>query len=151
MRIDKFSGKYRFLSNFYHSQILYNGFTYRSVEAAFQAAKSLDPADWEKFCDFDPQRAKSEGRKLPLRKDWEEVKDNVMLYLLRRKFSDSILAQLLVDTGDAELIEGNTWNDTYWGVCNGIGQNKLGKFLIQVREVINKNRKNYEKLKQILK
>lgn len=44
------------------------------------------------------------------------------------------LKQMLLDTGDAELVEGNTWNDKYWGVCKGVGQNKLGKILMMLRE-----------------
>jgi hypothetical protein len=43
------------------------------------------------------------------------------------------LKQLLLATGDKELIEGNTWGDTFWGVCNGIGQNHLGKILMAKR------------------
>ena len=35
-------------------------------------------------------------------------------------------------------IEGNTWNDTFWGVCNGQGQNWLGKILMLVRSELNK-------------
>lgn len=43
------------------------------------------------------------------------------------------LKQKLLSTGNALLIEGNTWGDTYWGICNGRGQNKLGKILTRVR------------------
>ena len=42
----------------------------------------------------------------------------------------------LADTEDEELIEGNTWNDTYWGVCRGVGENHLGKLLMEVREML---------------
>ena len=55
--------------------------------------------------------------------------------LVRRKFQSSISLRLqLWSTGDKELIEGNTWNDTYWGVCNGVGRNQLGKTLMKIRE-----------------
>jgi len=52
------------------------------------------------------------------------------------------LGDQLLATGDVELIEGNTWHDTEWGVCNGIGKNKLGKILMRIREIL-KNREQH--------
>ena len=49
------------------------------------------------------------------------------------------LKEKLLATGDAELIEGNTWNDTYWGVCRGKGKNHLGKIIMEVREALKKD------------
>ena len=70
-----------------------------------------------------------------LRKDWEQVKDDIMYEVVRAKFiQHPILAQQLLDTRDAELIEGNNWGDTYWGVCNGYGKNMLGRILMRVRD-----------------
>ena len=58
---------------------------------------------------------------------------------VKAKFSKNpILKAKLLATGDAELIEGNWWNDTYWGVCKGVGKNKLGKILMRVRDELNK-------------
>lgn len=68
------------------------------------------------------------------RKDWEEVKHDIMLAVLDAKFSHPAMAELLKATGDEELIEGNWWGDTHWGVCNGVGENWLGKLLMRVRE-----------------
>ena len=82
-----------------------------------------------------PEVAKHLGRKVELRWDWEEVKDEVMLYLVQKKFfTKDVYLRMLLATKDAKLIEGNTWGDTYWGVCNGKGQNELGKILMQVRD-----------------
>ena len=81
-----------------------------------------------------PGLAKKMGRSVSLRPDWEDIKDDVMLEGLYRKFTNDELADWLLDTGDEELVEGNWWGDRYWGVCNGIGQNKLGKLLMKVRE-----------------
>ena len=81
-----------------------------------------------------PDLAKKMGRSVSLRPDWEDIKDDVMLEGLYRKFTNDELAEWLLDTGDEELVEGNWWGDRYWGVCNGIGQNKLGKLLMKVRE-----------------
>ena len=84
--------------------------------------------------------AKKMGRSVSLRPDWEDIKDDIMLEGLYRKFADDELADWLVDTGDEELVEGNWWGDRYWGVCNGVGQNKLGKLLMKVRSEIKKER-----------
>ena len=78
--------------------------------------------------------AKRLGRRVRLRSDWEQVKYDVMLDVVRAKFNQHPdLAQKLLATGDEELVEGNDWGDTYWGVCNGRGKNMLGKILMRVR------------------
>ena len=133
--IDSFDGKYRFLSNYYASpsQVYYEGRTYGSVEAAFHAQKSPERAF--KFTSMDSSQAKKYGRRVPLRPDWEDVKDNIMYELVRYKFfEDPRLGEQLLGTGNAELIEGNSWGDRYWGVCDGVGENHLGLILMRVRE-----------------
>ena len=87
------------------------------------------------FLGLDPSSAKRKGRRVKLRDDWEEVKDQIMYEIVLNKFSQNEeLRKKLIATGDEYLTEGNTWHDTYWGVCNGKGKNKLGKILMQVRE-----------------
>ena len=56
--------------------------------------------------------------------------------LLQQKFSFTVLKRQLLETGAAELIEGNYWGDRYWGVCKGVGDNWLGKLLMTVRKEI---------------
>lgn len=131
--IDSFRGKHRFLSNFLVHAVHLDGAAYLSVEHAFQAAKTLDHTKRKPFQELMTcSEAKHLGRRLPLRADWESVKDRVMLALLREKFAGSLKDDLLA-TGKAKLIEGNTWGDTYWGVCRGEGMNMLGLLLMQVR------------------
>lgn len=133
--IDSFAGEYRFLSNFYPSPICVDGFVYPTVEHAFQAAKTFDKGEKQKIADArSPGRAKALGRKVRLRKDWESVKVGIMKQLVMQKFREHPdLQELLLATEDAALIEGNTWNDRFWGVCNGHGKNHLGKALMWVR------------------
>lgn len=133
--INKFRGKYYFLSNFYETDIKYDGINYRNTEAAFQAQKVLSDDEKRKFSNLDARRAKKLGRRVKLRKDWEKVKDNYMYEICLAKFSQNHeLAEKLLETGDEELIEGNQWKDTYWGVYNGKGKNKLGKILMRIRK-----------------
>lgn len=134
--IDTFDGKYQFLSNFYDSPILYfDGLTYPTVEHCFQAQKTLDlSARYDIVLLDTPGKAKRAGRQVALRSDWEDIKLSIMERCLRLKFSDPELAQMLLDTGDEELVEGNWWHDTYWGVCQGEGENNLGKLLMKIRD-----------------
>lgn len=85
-----------------------------------------------------PGAAKRVGKTLTLRPDWEQVKDAIMLDVLRLKFALPDLRYKLLCTANVQLVEGNTWGDTYWGVCNGRGANKLGELLMQVRNEIRK-------------
>lgn len=133
MEINKFRGKYCFLSNMYPSKLTVYGLSFESAEAAFQAMKTLNMDERKGFTSLSATAAKKHGRAIKLRPDWEEVKDEVMEQVLRAKFSVSEMAQQLLDTGDALLIEGNPYGDTYWGVCNGIGQNRLGQLLMKIR------------------
>lgn len=133
--IDKFSGSFRFLSNFFPASVEYEGLVYPTVEHAYQAQKTLDESERIKIRDLPkPGDTKRYGKTVKLREDWESVKENIMRDLLLLKFSRSDLKTLLLSTGNAVLIEGNNWGDTEWGQCNGIGQNKLGKLLMEVRD-----------------
>jgi ribA/ribD-fused uncharacterized protein len=80
--------------------------------------------------------AKSIGKKMQVRKDWDEKKLDFMLYGVREKFKDPGLAELLLSTEDFSLVEGNDWNDKFWGVCQGKGLNHLGRILMRVRKEI---------------
>lgn len=133
--IDKFNGKYDFLSNYYVAPVTYNGLTFQSNEAAFQAQKTLNEGQRRKFTRMAPNKAKAKGRNVILRSDWEQIKNKIMYEVCYAKFTQNPeLKEKLLATGDEELVEGNTWHDTYWGVCNRRGKNKLGKILMRVRE-----------------
>lgn len=135
--ISGFKGPYSFLSNLYIATVVGDDKqVYASVEHAYQAAKTHSKKQRNQIrLAESPALAKFLGKRATLRDDWDRVKDGIMLELLRSKFDrHPALRSMLIDTGDAELIEGNTWGDTYWGVCDGVGQNKLGKLLMQVRE-----------------
>ena len=133
--INHFDGEYGWLSNFYPHPVRYEGMQYPTVENAFQAAKTAK-RDFFKTCT--PGQAKRRGRTVPLRADWEDIKLEVMHGLLVQKFwVKTPLAKKLLETGTQELVEGNTWGDTFWGICEGKGKNNLGKLLMKVRSSLN--------------
>lgn len=135
MKIDSFRNEYFFLSNFYEAPITYEGLTYQNNEAAFQAQKCADPKEREAFTRMNPSEAKRAGRRIQLRKDWENIKISVMAAIVMAKFSQNRkLAEKLLATGDAYLEEDNDWGDRIWGTVNGQGANCLGRILMNTRE-----------------
>lgn len=135
MPITSFSGEHRFLSNFWPSPIVHRTLRFSTVEVAYQWEKcSTEEGKSAILRCRSPGDAKRLSKKLPKRKDWDDVKVLVMLSLLELKFLLPDLREKLLGTGTQLLIEGNTWGDTFWGVCNGVGQNHLGKLLMNLRE-----------------
>ena len=136
-KIDSFRGRYYCFSNFSDHLVFYDGLFYKNSEAAFQAAKFLDEKIKENFLYLNPSDARKLGksRSLPLRKDWEEVKDEIMYDIVKAKISQHPeILKILLETNDAMLIEGNTWGDKYWGQVNGKGENRLGEILMRLRD-----------------
>jgi len=139
-----FDDDYFYLSNFYFCDVEYEGVMYPSSEHAFQAAKTKDQEDRLRIKGLrSPDEAKWFGQKVTLREDWEHIKHNIMLEILRDKFTrHEYLKKALLSTGDKILIEGNSWHDNYWGKCicpkcmkNGkAGRNMLGILLMNVRQ-----------------
>lgn len=133
----RFTGKYRFLSNFHPAPVTYKGERYLTVEHAYQASKTNSPGlqEWIRNAPT-PSEAKKRGRRCGIRGDFDLVRVAIMRDLLRQKFAQGTpLAGYLLATRDACLVEGNTWGDVFWGVDErtGQGENMLGKLLMQIR------------------
>lgn len=139
--ITSFRGKYRFLSNFYPSPVTLDGIEFPTVEHAYQAAKTHDLEERRRIAAMKtPSEAKHAGKGRG-GKNWPTHSLGYMRCLLWRKFQHPELAKQLLDTGDARIVEGNTWNDTFWGECPlGTGENHLGKMLMQVRDSLRRKR-----------
>ena len=132
--IKGFRENYGFLSNMHECPVWFEGVLYPSSENAFMAAKTLDSFIRTQFVSLTPQEAKKLGRKITLRSDWEHVKYEVMSTIVFTKFyQNPDLRQKLIDTGDAYIEETNHWGDKIWGLCDGEGDNRLGKILMNVR------------------
>lgn len=138
--IRQFRGDFFFLSNFYNCPVAYKQLSYTNNEAAFQAQKCVSDTERIQFTKLSPSEAKRLGRRVSLRKDWEDVKVSIMEEVVRAKFTQNAeLADKLLATGDAHLEEGNTWGDRVWGTVNGIGANQLGIILMKIRDEIGKS------------
>ena len=138
--ITSFSGEYAFLSNFFPHSMEVDGDLCQTNEHAFQALKTDDTAERKKVHEAKtPASAKSLGKRVTLRADWDTLRFEVMERIVRIKFADPHMAARLLATGKRELIEGNTWRDVVWGCIitkDGLwrGRNELGKILMQVRK-----------------
>lgn len=138
--------KHRFLSNFYphkkdgskyphNVKVIYNDIEFDCVENAYQAAKFINKEMQMKFSQLTPYEAVEFWKdNHKYRKNWHEVKLNIMENLVWQKFNNNTeLAKMLIETNDMILEEGNDWGDVFWGICDGIGENHLGKILMNVR------------------
>lgn len=140
--IAEFQGQYRWLSNFWPCKVWLDGVLYQSVEHAYQAAKTVDESEREmiRTCNTAGD-AKRHGKHITFRPEWnDEFKLQVMYDLVHQKFFDNPeLRAKLIATENEELVEGNSWNDIFWGVCRDRGQNHLGRIIMQIREELKEN------------
>jgi len=139
--IKGFFGDYRWLSNYHVSPVIYEGIEYGSSEAAYQSAKCDDLYIKSQFKNMTPLESKSLSKRIPIKKNWDTIKKQIMYDVLVSKFTlTPDLGQKLVETGDKYLEETNYWGDTFWGVCEGKGKNTLGELLMQIRKELNDNK-----------
>ena len=142
-KISLFDGEFAFLSNFYDCPVVIEGLQYPNSEAAYQAMKCENKEERIQFTNIKAGKAKRLGRKVKLRSDWNDIRLDIMKQILMDKFTrNPELGEKLLATGNAELLEGNYWHDTFWGVDNktGVGENHLGKLLMEVRENLKNNK-----------
>ena len=131
--ITKFSGEYRWLSNFWLCPVMKGDWVYPSVENAYQAAK-YPKEERSLFVNCSPSIAKKLGQKVKLPDNWDDYKIVVMRKLIDQKFRvGTYNSTLLLATQNQGIIEGNTWGDVFWGKCDGVGENNLGKLLMEIR------------------
>ncbi|WP_138497804.1 NADAR family protein [Nostoc sp. PA-18-2419] len=132
--------QYGCFSNFSPHDFELDGLYWPTSEHYFQAQKFINTPHVEQIRLIKtPKDAARMGRERtrPLRQDWEQVKDDIMRQAVLRKFQTHMdIKNILLSTGDEEIVE-NSPIDFYWGCgADGSGKNKLGKILIEVREIL---------------
>lgn len=136
MDILEFKGEHRWLSNFWPAQVFLDGTLFQSIEHAYQAAKTHQ-SQRDPFRHCTASQAKRLGHTVKRRADWEQVKVPTMRLLIAQKFAPGTeLGEKLKATGNCQIVEGNHWNDTFWGVCKGHGQNWLGRLIMEQRRFL---------------
>jgi len=151
--IKSFSGEYRFLSNFFPCHLMVLGTAYSTVEHAYQASKTQNLYVKQAIAACQtPGKAKAflkDHNDMQPDAHWTTVyKLETMERLLKLKFDGSqpLLVQALLKTGKAELIEGNSHDDIFWGVCGGVGENYLGRLLMKIRDELRDEKERIEDL-----
>lgn len=145
--IKSFDGTFRWLSNFWPAEVVFEGVKYLSVEHAYVAAKTLDLNLRQEIKDIPKaNKVKLFGRKMKIREDWtDQLRLEIMEDLVRQKFSNNKdLKELLLLTDNEEIVEGNHWHDLFFGKCScekhgGEGQNNLGKIIMKIRQELKEN------------
>lgn len=146
--ITSFRGSHRFLSNFYPSPINAMGSEFPTAEHLYQWCKVADVETANKILVAEsPTEAKRLGKIGRSVINWHSLRLIVMTNVVSAKFAQNPkLADKLLNTGDDTLIEGNTWGDTFWGQCPlGVGENNLGRILMEVRNELKEQRDVHEK------
>lgn len=133
-----FTGEYRWLSNFWRLEypIEVNGYNFYTTENLYQAFKCAKIDDFPYFADITPGEAKKLGRTIEIIDGWDSMKLDVMKELQIIKYTQPKFRDLLIQTGDRYIEETNNWNDVFYGVCNGIGENHLGKIIMDIRKTL---------------
>ena len=127
-----FRNEYAFLSNMYPCEIKYKGMIFSCTEAAYQSQKTNNPEKQKEFQSYTGVQAKKMGRLLEMDPTFEDRKLQIMTELIDIKFSQPDLAEALMKV-KGPIIEDNTWGDTFWGKCSGVGENHLGQILAMKR------------------
>ena len=132
-----FRNNFYFLSNMYPCRVHYRGIEYTCAESAFQAQKCTDESEKLMFNNINGFESKKLGRKVSLRKDWNTVRVSIMEEIVRAKFAQHPELANKLTKVEGHIQVDNSWKDTFWGVCNGVGENHLGKILMKIRDELN--------------
>jgi ribA/ribD-fused uncharacterized protein len=133
--IKGFFYEYRWLSNYHDCDIFWMGLHFKNTEAAYQASKCSEISNAKVFQTMSGLEAKKHSHTFVARRYWDKMRYNIMAQLVFQKYLiHQDLREKLLATGDMYIEETNYWDDTFWGVCNGVGENNLGKITMATRE-----------------
>ena len=132
----RFRDKYWFLSNMYPCPVTYKGVTYKCAESAYQAQKCANETDKQRFANIDGFKAKKRSHTMaciPM-EEWFTKSLQVMAEIEQAKYQQNPELLTRLHRIKGEIAEDNSWGDTFWGRCDGKGENHLGRILMQIRD-----------------
>ena len=135
--INQFKDEHAFLGNRFPCRVVWQGLTYGSAEAAFQASKCAEVSERQVFASCSINKAIEKGKEQTPYPGWEEARLDIMEDILTAKFEQNPdLMRMLAETGNRILINGNNKQETFWGVdlYSWMGENNLGKIIMKIRE-----------------
>lgn len=130
-----FRGELAFLSNMYKTNIYFEGQIWPSAENIYQSFKTNNELERSIFVTMTPQQSKAYWKSAPIRNPSFMVNRlEYMKLALEAKFNQNpFLLSKLCELPDERITETNTWGDTFWGTCNGVGEDHLGKLLKEIK------------------
>lgn len=138
--ITSFRGRYAFLNNRYRCLFVLDGTLYPTAELAYLAYHTTDTNLRELIARSSPEEAKKLLFQHGIQTDWKDIKEEAMERILRAKFQQNpALQKQLIATGTRKIQPQNTVHENYWGSCicsecQGLGQNRLGRLLMNERQ-----------------
>lgn len=125
----------------YNCDIEFMNHKFKSVENAYMFAKNPNNEEWLNKClSMSPGDVKKASKLISIREDWDSVKLSIMYELLKQKFTQEPFRTNLIETRNENIVEGNRWNDTFWGVdiknTPNVGENWLGRLIMDIRTKI---------------
>lgn len=131
-----FNGEYRWLSNFalLEEPVKVCGIKFYTTEALYQACKCKRNDQFVLFDGLTAAESKKFGRQVEMRSDWDSLRLSVMFNVNMIKYKQPKFKMLLGQTRGLYIEEKNSWDDTFFGVCDGVGKNHLGKIIMNIRD-----------------
>ena len=139
--IDKFKDDFAFLGNRFRCLFTWEGIQYKSAEAAFLSSMCEDEAERKVYAQCSIQKAVLKAKEQTPYPGWEEARLDIMETILKAKFEQNPdLMKKLLETGNSILINGNSKQETFWGIdlYSWEGENHLGKIIMKIRDKENK-------------
>jgi ribA/ribD-fused uncharacterized protein len=133
----QFRKQYDYLGNMYIIPVCYRGIQFEASEIAYVYSKCANKEQAHQIAILgDPYEAKKLGKSVQLIENWNKRKVKIMHEIVYAKFSQNPMIASKLAALEGDIVEENTWGDTFWGVCNGTGDNYLGQILMQVRKTL---------------
>lgn len=131
-----FKEEYRWLSNFatLETPIMMYGIKFYTTEQLYQACKCKRMDQFVLFDGLTAAESKKFGRTVEMRRDWNRIRIPVMHRIQMIKYTQPKFNALLAQTSGLYIEETNDWGDVFFGVCNGVGENHLGKIIMDIRD-----------------
>lgn len=135
--VERFKGDYAFMDNRFGCPFVWEGIRYNTAEAAFLSSKCQDESERKVYANCSIDKAIVRAKEQIPYPGWEDARLDIMESILTAKFGQNpVLMKKLLETGDHILVNGNSKQETFWGVdlYSWIGENHLGKIIMRIRE-----------------
>ena len=135
--IDSFKGEHAFLGNRHPCEFVWQGVKYHTAEAAFLSSKCKEASERKVYAGCSLDKAVVKAKEQIPYPGWEDARLDIMESIIKAKFEQNPdLMGKLLETGDRILVNGNSKQETFWGIdlYSWEGENNLGKIIMRTRD-----------------